>query len=92
MGDKNITECLNNSFVNIGSSVAGQVLTGPRDPAYFLKGNFAELFFISPTIPNLVYTIISSLQNKGGSLNTFPTKVLKFLLSLISAPPFSCYQ
>ena len=75
MGDKNIAECLNDFFVDVGSSVAGQVLPGPRDPAYFLKGDFAESFFVSPTTPDLVNTIINSLQNKAGSLNTFPTKV-----------------
>ena len=48
MGDVNIAECLVDFFVNIGSSVAGQILPGPRDPAYFLKDDFAESFFLSP--------------------------------------------
>ena len=49
MGDKKIAECLNDFFVNIGSFVAGQVLPGPKDPAYFLKGDFAKSFFLSLT-------------------------------------------
>ena len=75
MGDGNIAECLNDFFVGVGSSVAGQVLPGPRDPAYFLKGNFAESVFVSPVTPKIVYTIISFLQNKGGSVSIhFPPK------------------
>ena len=85
-GDKNIAECRYDFFVSVGRSVAGEVLNRPRGPAYFLKGDFAESFFISPTTLYLVNTIINSLQNKAGSLNTFSTKVLKFLSPLISAP------
>ena len=85
VGDKNIEECLNDYFVNIGSFVAGQILPEPRAPACFLKGDFAESFILSPTTPDLVKKMISSLQKKAGSLNTFPTTVLKFLSPLISA-------
>ena len=76
VGDGNIAEYLNNFFINDGCSVLGQVLLGPRDPAYSLKGNFAQTFLRSPKTSDLVNTIISSLQSNACSSNTFSFIVL----------------
>jgi hypothetical protein len=80
-----ISETFNNYFSTIGSNISNSVNCNENDHLQFLTNiNYPNSFFFSPVLPIDIENIIRSLKNKSSPINTFSTKILKYITMIIS--------
>ncbi|MFZ2538340.1 MAG: reverse transcriptase family protein [Oscillospiraceae bacterium] len=74
-----IAEQFNNFFVNIGPELAKKIPHSIKKPKAFLKGDFSDSIFLSPTTTEEVYDIILNMKNSTStSHDNIPVKIVKF--------------
>ena len=78
---------LNNLFTNIGPSLASKVPSAQFSHKDFLVGHFADCFFVNPTCPGEVASIIHSLKNsKCDCVDGLSMSPIKETIDLLAAP------
>ena len=82
-----IANHLNHYFANIGNIISANSDNNNHNFNEFLIDSYPNSFYLSPTSPQEVNKIILSLRNKSSnSTSVMPTKVLKSIAHIISAP------
>ena len=80
-----IANNFNNYFLNVANKITSNIPRNPNSALRHLNAPNNNSFFISPTVPNEVSSIIQSLKkNKSSGPNGIPVKLLKILDPLIS--------
>ena len=75
-----ITNNFNNYFLNVANEITNKIPRNPKSPLSYLNAPNNNSFFISPTVPDEVSSIIQSLKkNKSTGPNSIPVKLLKIL-------------
>ena len=84
---KEIANCVNNFFANVGPDLDKKVPTvNHTSPEKFLKNRIETNFTIDDISPNEVLDIIQALPNKGTGPNSIPLRMLKPVADIISVP------
>ena len=77
----------NNFFANIGPSLASKVPSTQFSHKDFLVGHFADCFFLNPTSPAEVASIVHSLKNsKCEGVDGLSMSPIKETIDLLAAP------
>ena len=80
-----IANNFNDYFINVASKITGKIPRNPNSPLRYLASANDSSFFISPTVPDEVSSVIQSLKkSKSSGPNSIPVKLLKMLGPLIS--------
>ena len=84
---KNIAEHFNKSFTEIGTNIQNKILPTKKYYTNYLLNPNKETFLITPTTDEEISDIISDLNiRKSTGPNSIPTKVMKQIKNVISAP------
>ena len=84
---KNIAEHFNKFFTKIGTNIKHKLLPTKKYCTDYLLNPNKETFFITPTTDEEISDIISDLNiRKSTWPNSKPTKVMKQIKAVISAP------
>ena len=84
---KNIAEHFNKFFTEIGTNIQNKILPTKKYYTDYLLNPNKETFFITPTTDEEISDIISDLNiRKSTGPNSIPTKVMKQIKDVISAP------
>ena len=87
INSKNIVEHFKKFFTEIGTNVQNQILPAKKYYTNFLLNPNKETFFITPTTDEEISDMISDLNiRKSKGPNSIPTKVIKQINDIISAP------
>ena len=84
-----ILSCINfnNFFADIGPSLASKVPSTQFSHKDFLVGHFADCFFLNPTSPAEVASIVHSLKNsKCEGVDGLSMSLIKETIDLLAAP------
>lgn len=82
-----IASIFNNFFANIGPSLASKVPSTQFSYKDFLVGHFAECFFLNPTSPDEVASIVRCLKNsKCEGVDGLAVSPIKETIDLLAAP------
>ena len=77
----------NNFFANIGTSLASNVPSTQFSHKDFLVGHYANCFFLNPTTPSEVSSIVHSLKNsKCEGVDGLSLSPIKETINLLAAP------
>ena len=77
----------NNFFANIGPSLASKVPSTQFSHKDFLVGHFADCFFLNPTSPAEVASIVHSLKNsKCEGVDGLSISPIKETIDLLAVP------
>ena len=80
-----IANNFNDYFINVANQITSKIPRNPNSPLRYLAASNNSSFFISPTVPDEVSSIIQSLKkSKSTGPNSIPVKLLKVLDSHIS--------
>ena len=75
-----IASNFNNYFLNVANKITSKIPRNPNSALKYLNAPNNNSFFISPTVPDEVSSIIQSLKkNKSTGPNSIPVKLLKIL-------------
>ena len=84
---KNIAEHFNKFFTKIGTNIQNKILPTKKYYTDYLLNPNKETFFITPTTDEEISDIISDLNiRRSTGPNSIPTKVMKQIKDVISAP------
>ena len=87
INSKNIMEHFNKFFTEIGTNIQNKILPTKKYYTDYLLNPNKETFFITPTTDEEISDIISDLNiRKSTGPNSIPTKVMKQIKDVISAP------
>ena len=83
--DSEIAEAFNEHFSSVGNNIDASIPSDnlSSNPS-FLNSSMSNSFFFKPTTNFQVNKIIMSFKNKSSNINTFSTKILKCISSIIS--------
>ena len=77
MHASNPNDVANNVFASVGKTTEKGIPQGNYSPSFYLRGNFAESFFLFPAIPQEIGTLIPFCV---------PVTILKTIKDYISQP------
>ena len=81
-----MADVFNEYFSSIGSNIANSIQAN-GEYLSFMRGNFAESFFMTPTSPQEVFSVTNNLKPKScDSIRFIPVRVLKAINHLICHP------
>ena len=75
-----IANNFNEYFLNVATKISNKIPRNPNTPLRYLNAPNNNSFFVSPTVPDEVSSIIQSLKkSKSTGPNSIPIKLLKIL-------------
>jgi hypothetical protein len=81
---KQIADKFNNYFANIGSDLASKINNNHVQPLSFLKGNYPNSMFLTPTNAIEISNVIKSLKISSPGYDDITSKVLKESVGIIA--------
>ena len=82
-----ISNNLNTFFTTIGKKIESKIVQTDKKYSDFLDNPLLKTFFLIPTEPNEVQSLIKTLNlKKAKRPNSIPTKLLKAFAKIISVP------
>ena len=82
-----IANKFNEFFTNIGPSLATKIPHSTVDHKSYLSGSFSDSFFASPTTPDEIINIVSSLKSSNSEgVDGINVNVIKASIDLLASP------
>ena len=82
-----IANKFNEFFTNVGPSLATKIPHSTADHKSYLSGSFRDSFFASPTTPDEIINIVSSLKSSNSEgVDGINVNVIKASIDLLASP------
>ena len=82
-----IANKFNEFFTNVGPSLATKIPHSTADHKSYLSGSFSDSFFASPTTPDEIINIVSSLKSSNSEgVDGINLNVIKASIDLLASP------
>ena len=83
---REIAEGINKYFINVGSELESKIPTSNIDPCSYLRGDYIDSFYLSPTSPVEIFNCLNKLKNSSSGHDKLKPEIIKIISDHISLP------